>query len=148
MTENKKKYNYEYKTGRPPKYESCEELQSKIDEYFKGTGFIILKDDKGKEIQDKNGKPVVELKAPTIAGLALHLDFASRQSIYDYRDKNENKDFSYLIKKAIMKIEDFAEQMLYSGRPVGSIFWLKNHGWKDETKMKVTIEDIIEEEEK
>ena len=36
---------------------------------------------------------------PTVAGLALYLGFASRQSIYDLRAKNDT--FAYIVESAI-----------------------------------------------
>lgn len=65
--------------GRPRKYESVEELDNAIQSYF------------DEHLEDIN-----------IPGLAYHLGFESRQSIYDYK---ENDLFSYSIKRAILKIE-------------------------------------------
>lgn len=69
--------------GRPPIFESVEEMQGKIDAYF------------------------AEAKAEgipyTIQGLALALGFNSRQSLLNYEDKEEFLD---TIKKAKLKIEE------------------------------------------
>lgn len=120
--------------GRPPLFDSKEELENKIDEYFKEyTGMTILKDNNGEVLLTKNGTPIHEIKPPTITGLAYHLGFVSRQSIYDYEGRND--EFSYIIKRARLCCERFAEEMLYTGKPVGAIFALKNFGWKDERKL-------------
>lgn len=105
------------KTGRPLKYNTAEELDAAIDAYF------------AERTEDK--------LPPTISGLALYLGFADRQSLYDYKGREE---FSCIIKKAITKIEDFAEGMLFSGLPAtGAIFWLKNHKWTDKTVQDVNV---------
>ena len=90
--------------GRPPKYESAEQLQVAIDEYF-----------------DSN--PTL-----TITGLCLHLGFESRQSFYDLQKVDE---FSYTIKKARMRIESAYEELLQTKAFAGAIFALKNFGWTD-----------------
>lgn len=101
--------------GRPPKFRSSEQMQSMIDEYFNQT---------------------LELEMPfTITGLALHLGFESRQSIYDYE---KNGDFSYTIKRARLKIENYAESKLYTTTPTGAIFALKNFGWRDKQEIDLT----------
>lgn len=72
---------------------------------------------------------------PTITGLAYHLGFESRQSIYDYID--EGNDFSYVIKRARLWIESEYEKKLAGTTPTGAIFWLKNAGWKDNQDIKI-----------
>jgi hypothetical protein len=109
--------------GRPPIFKTAEELQSKIDEYFESrkqetTGY------------DNKGMPVTKMNPPSLTGLALYLGFESRQSIYDYE---KNTDFSYTIKRARLKCENFIEEGLYGGEipPAAGIFALKNFGWSD-----------------
>lgn len=91
--------------GRPPKYETVEELEKAIEEYF-------------------NENP----ENPTQSGLAIHLGFESRQSLFDYKGKEE---FSYTIKKAFLRIDNQHEKRLYENANSGSIFYLKNRGWSD-----------------
>lgn len=98
--------------GRPLKYKDSEELEIAIQEYFDN-----------------------DPKNPTVTGLAYHLGFASRQSLYDYEDR---PNFSYTIKRAVLFIESKHESMLYTNSPTGSIFWLKNRGWKDKTETENT----------
>ena len=98
--------------GRPPKYESPEEMQKAIDLYFESNPDF-----------------------PTINGLAVSLDFESRQSMYDYAKKGE---FSYTIKRALTKIEEKHEKNLYQAGASGSIFWLKNREWTDKSSVDHT----------
>ena len=69
-----KEEKYQYKTGRPRHFQSPEEMQQTIDEYFETTTKI------------------------TICGLSLYLGFASRQSFLDY--SGYSKVFSDTIKFA------------------------------------------------
>jgi len=94
--------------GRPAKYETSDELEIAIENYWT-------------ELEEKKFKA-------TITGLALFLGFESRQSFYKYEKDGE---FCYTIKKARLRIESVYEQNLHSGNPSGSIFALKNFGWKD-----------------
>ena len=69
--------------GRPPKYKSKEEIEEKIDAYFKECEGEILKDEKGKTVFNKFGNPVIiNQKPPTVTGLALALGFTTRLSLY------------------------------------------------------------------
>jgi len=100
--------------GRPPKYETPEQLETKILEYFTS-------------IDTETGN------YPTVTGLALFLGFCSRQGLYEYRDKDE---FSDLVKRALTVVESHYETRLNSGAPTGAIFALKNMNWKDTTDLK------------
>lgn len=95
--------------GRPAMFDTVEDLQQAVDRYF--------------ECIEEDGK-----RKPTISGLAHYLGFESRQSIYDY---GERDGYSYIIKKAVLFIESIHEENLFSTSCTGSIFWLKNRGWKD-----------------
>ena len=118
--------------GRPPKYKTPDEMQIKIDEYF---------DKKcADEVVILGGKEIIKYNPPTISGLALYLDFMDRCSMYDYinREKEyseEEQVFTHTIKKAMARIEEYAEKQLHIGNSTGAIFWLKNKGWKDKTEV-------------
>jgi hypothetical protein len=103
--------------GRPLKYETPEELQIAIEEYF--------------------NQEVIDEKPLTITGLALFLGFESRQSIYDYEKQGK---FSYTIKRARLRIEHYAEMMLFTKAPAGAIFALKNYGWSD--RQEIDFNDV------
>ena len=96
--------------GRPPKFKSVEELQGKIDEYFRVT--------KPEEI--------------TITGLALYLD-TTRETLMDYENDDE---FSYTIKKAKLQVQNEYEKDLRRKGRSGDIFALKNFGWKDKNEVE------------
>ena len=108
--------------GRPAKFETAEELEELVIEFFQS---LEKKDDEGK---------IYYLPA-TITGLALHLGFCSRQSFYDYEKVEE---FSYTIKKARMMVENGYEKSLFSKHSTGAIFALKNMGWKDKSEVDNT----------
>lgn len=98
-----------------PKY-NTEELQKKIDQYFESN-------------PDK----------PTVTGLAYFLGFESRQSLYDYKNR---EDSSYTIKKAVLRIESKHEEKLYEHGSSGSIFWLKNRDWKDKQETDLNVNQL------
>lgn len=70
---------------------------------------------------------------PTWTGLALHLGFASRDSLNDYMKKD---GFSDPIKKALLRIENQYEKGLFGRNPAGCIFALKNFHWKDRQEVQ------------
>lgn len=102
--------------GRPRKYNSPEEMQKAIEAYFK-------------EIK-------LETRPPSVCGLALYLGFASRVSFFDYDDYSD--EFSFIIKKAKTKIEQYHEEQLGVKNCAGHIFWLKaNAQWQEPIKQEI-----------
>ena len=90
--------------GRPSLWVNPEVLAQLVDEYFKHE------------------------KEPTLAGLACALDI-SRSSLYNYGEKD---GFLDIIKKARRRVEDIYEKrLIYSDKPTGVIFALKNMDWRD-----------------
>lgn len=122
--------------GRPPLFDNPEALQAKVDEYFiwvLGEREWVVNDSGEREERVKRAACHT-----TVTGMALFLGFESRQSIYDYEERG---DFSYIIKKARMKVEDAYEQRLHGTTPTGAIFALKNMGWKDRTEVAPVTPD-------
>ena len=79
--------------GRPPIYKTVNEIEEKIDAYFKECEGEILKDDNGKAVLNKFGNPVViNRKPPTVTGLALALGFTNRLDLLRYQGKKEFMD--------------------------------------------------------
>lgn len=137
MTKNGKN-----KGGRPLKFKSVEELQIKIDEYFKSCwrqkldmwgNPIFIKDDKGKKTKER---VMEQFKAYTVTGLAVFLD-TSRETLIDYQGK---KKYSDTIKRAKERCQSYSEEFLYTGKnPAGAIFNLKtNFGYQDKQELDVT----------
>ena len=126
--------------GRPLKFKTEAELGKAISAYFKKCKPKVLKDKKGKVLTNSNGVPIMEPNPPTLTGLALHLGFESRQSIYDYEKRGA---FSYTIKRARLQCEEWVENGMLSGKfhPSAGIFALKNYGWKDKQECEHTGAD-------
>lgn len=119
--------------GRPPKYETVAELEAVIDDYFNNHVPV-----KTVIVGPPNKRYPVDIPVPTITGLAIHMGFNSRQSIYNYEGKAEFLD---TIKKARAFIEQHYEELLQTGNTVGAIFALKNFGWLDKGELALTNPD-------
>jgi len=96
--------------GRPPTFATPEDLEKKCNEYL-----VYCVDNEEK---------------PTITGMTLFVGFCSRASWDDY---DKRQDFSYIVKRAKMTIENSYE---VSGGTF-DIFALKNMGWKDKTEVEL-----------
>lgn len=96
-------------------YESPELMSQAVDLYFKTCE--------------------AEGKKPTITRLAYSLGFESRQSFYDYVSK---PDFSYILRRANLLVEAGYEDSLRENNCTGSIFALKNMGWKDKNETELS----------
>lgn len=109
--------------GRPPLFDNPEDLETRLEEYFNHEDhqWVVT------EVGSFQKQPI------TITGLALYLGFESRQSFYDYE---KHEEFSYIIKKARLRVESEYEAKLSRNNPTGSIFALKNMGWADRTEIK------------
>ena len=101
--------NFGYMAGRPALFTDAEQLETAVKEYFDNNAVGIR----------------------TVTGLALWLGFESRQSFYDYE---KHEQYSYIIKRARLEVENNYEIMLLSKNPTGAIFALKNMGWKDKVE--------------
>ncbi len=112
--------------GRPPKFETVQQMEKLIKRYFKKCDGKILKDKTGSIILDKNGQPIViNRKIPTVTGLALALGFTNRQSLLNYQAKEEFLD---TITRAKGIIEMHNEEMLYDKNTCnGAKFSLENN---------------------
>lgn len=140
--ETENKYGIGNTGGRPPLYEEPEVMAAAIDEYF-----VYIKGEE-KEIPikstDKKGKEttkfiteIVRYPEPaTVTGLILYLGFSHREALSDY-EKREG--FSDIVRRARMRVEHSYECKLSSNLPTGSIFALKNMGWKDKTEVESNV---------
>lgn len=115
--------------GRPALFKTAKELEEKIQDYIEN-----CPDKRQIMFASKDGPPhIIEVPAFTISGLSYFLGFESRQSFYDYEEKD---NFTYIIKRARNFIEKEYEKLLQSGQCTGSIFALKNMGWSDKTEIE------------
>ena len=143
--------------GRPLKFTSVEELQTKIDIYFNECDphwieeydWIKKRDSSGKLVKDEDGQDVYVEKLVrkktnqipyTITGLALALS-TTRDLLIDYEDKEK---FSDTIKDAKMRCHNYAELNLFGSNATGPIFNLKNnYNWRDKTEQENSGEQKI-----
>jgi hypothetical protein len=116
--------------GRPPLFATAEDLQEKISEYF-----AIGVKKRTVLVGPPNKRTTIEIEVPTITGLCYFLGFESRQSFYDYE---EREGFSYTVKRSRLFIEKEYEEQLQTGNVTGAIFALKNFGWKDKAEIDHT----------
>lgn len=138
------------KMGRPPFFESAEQMQELIDKYFEECDGKILTDENGNPMRNKDGHIIRDDRRPyTITGLALALGFNSRTSLLDYENKDE--DFLNTIRRAKARVERYAEERLYDKNGSnGAKFSLANNfkRWSEKqqiegsinTKQEITIE--------
>lgn len=152
-----KKAEEKNKGGRPLKFKTVKELQEKIEAYFESCFEPIMdlklrEDYKGKKNEataddhewvqrlNWNNEPLYkQIKPFTVTGLALYLD-TTRDLLLDYEEKDK---FSDTIKRAKLKIHEYAEEYLFTGKnQTAAIFNLKNNwGWKDKTETDVNNPD-------
>ena len=135
---------FKNKAGQPRKYETEEELQDVINDYFRSCMKPVYQ--RGKPVKDPiSGDFVFEIVKPfTMSGLAEALDM-SRQTLLNY--SNDEKFFD-TIERARRKIERFAEEKLFEKETCnGSKFSLSNNfGWAEKNKTILEaekLEDII-----
>ena len=132
------------KVGRPPKYKNKEEIQAKIDEYFKSCEGKILYDAEGNPVLDKFGEPILYDRKPlTVTGLALALGFTTRQALLNYQGK---KEFVDTITRAKSIVEQYAEERLFDKDGAnGAKFSLSNNfeGWTEKQKIDADVNNDI-----
>jgi len=126
------------KVGRPPMYETPEEMQSTIDLYF--LACRVHATDNHKLLIDLEDEDLLVVNdiddiVPTISGLAYTLGM-STEAFRCYEKKDE---FLATVKRAKQRVEMSLEQRLAGNAVTGSIFSLKNNfGWKDKTEQQMS----------
>lgn len=103
------------KLGRPPKFESPEELQEAVELYLDST----------------------PQQQYTVTGLALSIG-TTRETLDDYQEK---EGYKHIIKRAKLIVENSYELSLRKNGRTGDIFALKNFGWKDKHESEITNPD-------
>jgi hypothetical protein len=101
--------------GQPPKWESVDEIEAVIAEYFKKT----------------------KIPKITLTGLCLALG-TNKQTLANYEKKAE---FKLTIEMAKLRIENAYELSLRKSGRTGDIFALKNFGWKDKQETEIYGKD-------
>ena len=133
------------KAGRPPKFKSKDEMQQKIDDYFKECEGKPLLNDKNEPFLTESGRPIIIGRKPlTITGLARALGFSSRQSLLNYEGK---KEFLDTITRARMRVEEYVEESLfYKDTVKGAMFSLSNNfsGWKEKKQVEADVNADID----
>ena len=124
--------------GRPPKYETPEEMQRIIDLYFISVKHNVAGNDKAPEGMSAEDVIIcldIEDAVPTISGLAYTLGM-STEAFRNYEQKDE---FLATVKRAKQRVEMSLEQRLAGTVVTGSIFSLKNNfGWKDKSEKEIS----------
>jgi len=134
------------KVGRPPIHTDPKEVDRLIDDYFvwilgeyeEETVYETVYTKDGSEEKLDTGeikkKCIRKPEPPTVTGLALHLGFCDKSTLYDYRDKPE---FTHSIKRGLSMVEKYHEIQIAEGdKCTGNIFALKNMGWSDKQEIK------------
>lgn len=132
------------KGGRPPYYNTAEEMQEIIDAYFEECKGRVFEDENGVILRDKNGIPIIlDARPPTITGLALALGFTSRRALLNYQEKEE---FVHTITRAKARVEQYAEERLFDKDGAnGAKFSLANNfeGWKEKKEIEADVNNTV-----
>ena len=128
------------KTNLKLQYETPEQLQQKVDEYFDSCyGPIYYK---GEQVLDITGRPVMGQREPfTLSGLARHLGI-SRMCICKYESYSKAglipHEYAEIILDAKLRIQDYAEKRLYDKEgSSGARFVLEaGFGWITKTEAR------------
>ena len=130
--------------GRPPKFESPEAMQKKIDDYFAVCEGTMVEDpETGKPMIDKRGNVVyMDRRPPTVTGLAMALGFYGRQSLLNYEARGNR--YREILKRAKGRIEQYAEERLYDREGcMGARFNLAhNFKWSADDGPGGDVEDL------
>ena len=98
--------------GSVPRFKKPEEIQEKVDQYFKECEGTLLRDHNGDPMLTKWGDPIyIDRKPPTVTGLALALGFKSRSGLRYYQGKKMFKD---VILEAKSRVEQYVEEQLFT----------------------------------
>lgn len=105
MSKNKAK-------GRPPLYETPEQLQTAVDKYFELCKGVPLYNKDGYPVVKRNGIQIRKGETPpTISGLSYYLGFRDRKQFT--RQKSRGEGFRDVVLKARLRCEMFWEEALY-----------------------------------
>lgn len=118
---------------------TAEEMQRRIDAYFAQCQGELLLDGMGLPQLDRRGQPVmVGGGPPTVAGLAAHLGFPSRQALLECPDE--------AVRQARLAVEAYTEGRLFDREGCsGAKFSLINNfpGWSEKKEGKKAEKDRV-----
>lgn len=101
--------------GRPRIFANPEEMEVEIIDYF---------------------NYCIENKANvTVTGLVLYIGLSSRNSLYEYKNREE---FSGMVLRALTAVEHAYELNLHGFNALGAKFALMNMGWREKTETDIT----------
>ncbi len=96
------------KNLNPPK--NSAEAEKRINAYFASRTSVAV-DKNGNPILDDTGKVQMKVTLPyTLTGLALALGLETREELFEFEDEKIKR----LVKKAVLKVEEYAEERLFS----------------------------------
>lgn len=113
------------KKGRKRKFETPESFWEAAERYFEMCDAAV---------DPKTGKPAPEQY--TVTGLALAMGFSSLKELYAYSEYEETEEVA---DRARLKVQNSYEKRLQKAQCVGSIFALKNMGWRDERHVEANV---------
>ena len=114
-------------TKNYPIFRSAEEVNAKIEHYFRSCEPVQAVDDECAPVFDKNGAPVYAVQEVplTVSGLAIALGFGSREELLSYRGKSFAEN---AIRSALLRIENYAEERLFDkGQSSGAKYFLEGN---------------------
>lgn len=130
------------KTGRPPIFKDPEKMQEAVDRYFESCWEM-----KKIGIDEETGEPIYEkvmIKPYLVSGLAFALGM-STESLRKYGSNHlqkgpyEQEIFFAIVNAAKQRVEQFAEEKLFSNHYNGGRFVLAcNYRWKETQVNEVT----------
>jgi hypothetical protein len=136
------------KIGRPLKFQSVEELDHAIGQYFQSRESYIAKTQRKVVKTDgsifwQDDEELVPARPKTMTGLARALD-CDRKTLLNYKNREE---FFPSIARALSECEEYAEETLLTGKnPHGAQFSLKNnYSWIDQSEVlnkNTVVEDL------
>ena len=89
---------------------NLKEIKSRVDEYF-ASRLAPLTDKNGNIMTDENGEIIKRIALPyTLTGLALAVGLESREELFKFEDP----EISRFLKMSAMKVEEYAEERLFS----------------------------------
>ena len=119
--------------GRPPKYKSKEEIEEKIDAYFKQCEGEVLK---VARLAGLSSCTIFSTRTKRQVGaFGRWLGFSTRLSLLNYQGK---KEFMNTITRAKARVEAYAEERLFDrDGSSGAQFSLRNNfkGWTEKTEL-------------